>query len=67
MFFGGENAITSLDREDCMRLNEMAKPKTPPDSYHLYLFTYSQPSPLVQGSICFTDLDYFIKRIHGEI
>ncbi|WZZ02276.1 hypothetical protein YC2023_074604 [Brassica napus] len=45
----------------------MAKPKTPPDSYHLYLFTYSQPSPLVQGSICFTDLDYFIKRIHGDI
>ncbi|CAN6858495.1 unnamed protein product [Brassica oleracea] len=27
---------------------------------------YRQPSPLVQGSTCFVDLDYFIKRMHGD-
>lgn len=63
----GENAITCFDREGCMRLIEMAKPRNHPDSNHFSFFTYRQPSPLVQGSTCFADLDYFIKRMHGEV
>ncbi|KAL0827115.1 hypothetical protein Bca101_050792 [Brassica carinata] len=67
LLIGGENAITCFDREGCMRLIEMAKPRNHPDSYHFSFFTYRQPSPLVQGSTCFADLDYFIKRMHGEV
>lgn len=59
--------ITCFDREGCMRLIDIAKPRNHPDSYHFSFFTYRQPSPLVQGSTCFPDLDYFIKRMHGEI
>ncbi|CAN8246033.1 unnamed protein product [Cochlearia groenlandica] len=65
LVMGGENAITCFDRESCMRLIEMAKPRNHPDSYHFSFFAYRQPSPLVQGSTCFADLDYFIKRMHG--
>ncbi|ESQ39651.1 hypothetical protein EUTSA_v10001222mg, partial [Eutrema salsugineum] len=64
LLIGGENAITCFDREGCMRLIEMAKPRNHPDSCHFSFFTYRQPSPLVQGSSCFADLDYFIKRMH---
>ncbi|KFK31577.1 hypothetical protein AALP_AA6G130300 [Arabis alpina] len=67
LIIGGENAITCFDREGCMRLIEMAKPRNHPDSYHFSFFSYRQPSPLVQGSTCFADLDYFIKRMHGDI
>ncbi|CAD5334015.1 unnamed protein product [Arabidopsis thaliana] len=64
---GGENAITCFDRDGCMRLIDIAKPRNHPDGYHFSVFTYRQPSPLVQGSTCFPDLDYFIKRMHGDI
>ncbi|CAE6218270.1 unnamed protein product [Arabidopsis arenosa] len=67
LLIGGENMITCFDREGCMRLIDIAKPRNHPDSYHFSFFTYRQPSPLVQGSTCFPDLDYFIKRMHGDI
>lgn len=62
---GGDNAITCFDREGCMRLIEMAKPETIQRGITSPSSLYRQPSPLVQGSTCVADLDYFIKPTHG--
>ncbi|KAL5793100.1 hypothetical protein ACOSP7_001694 [Xanthoceras sorbifolium] len=63
----GENALPCYDREGCMRIVEMAKPRNDPDHRHFSFFVYQQPTSLLQGTICFTDLDYFIKCMHGDI
>ncbi|XP_021903090.1 beta-amylase 8 [Carica papaya] len=63
----GENALSCYDREGCMRIVEMAKPRNDPDRRHFSFFTYQQPTPLVQGTICFSDLDHFTKCMHGDI
>lgn len=49
-----------------MRIVEMAKPRNDPDRRHFSFFVYQQPSPLVQGTMCFSELDYFIKSMHGK-
>lgn len=62
----GENTLSCYDREGCLRIIEIAKPRNDPDRRHFSFFVYQQPSPLVQGVICFPDLDYFIKCMHGK-
>lgn len=62
----GENALSCYDREGCMRIAEAAKPRIDPDHRHFAFFAYQQPSSLLQGTICFSDLDYFIKCMHGK-
>jgi hypothetical protein len=44
----------------------MAKPRNDPDHHHFSFFVYQQPSALAQGTICFPELDYFIKCMHGK-
>ncbi|PHU08731.1 Beta-amylase 8 [Capsicum chinense] len=63
----GQNAFPCYDREGLMRLVETAKPRNDPDRRRFSFFTFQQPSPLVQSAICFPELDYFIKCMHGEI
>nr|XP_023927863.1 beta-amylase 8 [Quercus suber] len=63
----GENALSCYEREGYMGIVEMAKPRNDPDRRHFSFFVYQQPTPLVQGTICFSELDYFIKSMHGEI
>ncbi|KAF5735145.1 hypothetical protein HS088_TW15G00645 [Tripterygium wilfordii] len=63
----GVNGLSCYDREGCIRVIEMAKPRNDPDRRHFSFFIYQQPSPSVQGTICFSDLDYFIKCMHGVI
>ncbi|XP_059442304.1 beta-amylase 8 [Corylus avellana] len=63
----GENALPCYDREGYMSMVEMAKPRNDPDRRHFSFFVYQQLIPLGQGTICFPELDYFIKSMHGEI
>lgn len=49
-----------------MRIVEMAKQRNDPDHRHFSFFVYRQPSPLIQGTICFSELDYLIKSMHGK-
>lgn len=63
----GNNAFPCYDREGFMRLVETAKPRNDPDRHRFSFFAFQQPSPLVQSAICFSELDYFIKCMHGEI
>ncbi|KAK9276445.1 hypothetical protein L1049_005978 [Liquidambar formosana] len=63
----GENAVPCYDREGYMRIVETAKPRNDPDRRHFSFFIYQQPAPLVQRTICFPELDYFIKCMHGKI
>ncbi|KAK4557348.1 hypothetical protein RGQ29_007204 [Quercus rubra] len=67
LIVAGENALLCYEREGYMRIVEMAKPRSDPDRRHFSFFVYQQPTPLVQGTICFSELDYFIKSMHGEI
>lgn len=62
----GENAIFCYDRERYERLIEMAKPRNDPDHRHFSFFVYQQPS-LLQGNVCLSELDFFIKCMHGEM
>lgn len=62
----GENALPCYDREGYMSMVEMAKPRNDPDRRHFSFFVYQQLTPLVQGTICFPELDYFIKSMHGK-
>ncbi|KAL5550037.1 hypothetical protein UlMin_000213 [Ulmus minor] len=63
----GENALPCYDREGYMRMVEVVKPRHDPDRRHFSFFVYQQPSPLPQQTICFSELDYFIKCMHGEV
>uniref|UniRef100_A0A5B7ABS5 Beta-amylase n=1 Tax=Davidia involucrata TaxID=16924 RepID=A0A5B7ABS5_DAVIN len=63
----GQNALPCYDREGHMKIVETAKPRNDPDCRHFSFFVYQQPLPLVQRTICFSELDYFIKCMHGEI
>ncbi|CAL0313225.1 unnamed protein product [Lupinus luteus] len=62
----GENALPCYDREGYKRLVEMAKPRNDPDRRHFSFFVCQQPS-LLQGNVCLTELDFFIKCLHGEM
>jgi beta-amylase len=61
----GENALFCYDRERHKRLVEMAKPRNDPDQRHFSFFVYQQPS-LLQGNVCLSELDFFIKCMHGK-
>ncbi|KAA8521051.1 hypothetical protein F0562_011796 [Nyssa sinensis] len=63
----GQNALPCYDREGYMKIVETAKPRNDPDCRHFSFFVYQQPLPLVQRTICFSELDDFIKCMHGEI
>ncbi|GFP81548.1 beta-amylase 8 [Phtheirospermum japonicum] len=63
----GQNAQPCYDREGFMRLVDTAKPQNHPDCRHFSFFVFQQPSPLVQRTICFSEIDYFIKSMHGEL
>ncbi|KAH6760828.1 beta-amylase 2 [Perilla frutescens var. hirtella] len=63
----GQNAQPCYNREGFTRFVETAKPRDHPDGRHFSFFVFQQPSPLIQRTICFSELDYFIKRMHGEI
>ncbi|CAN1306317.1 Beta-amylase 8 [Linum perenne] len=63
----GTNMLSCYDREGYMKVVDMAKPKNNPDNNHFSFFIYHQPSPLLQGTVCFPELDYFIKCMHGEV
>lgn len=49
-----------------MKIVEMAKPRNDPDRRHFSFFVYRQPSPLIQGTMCFSELDDLIKAMHGK-
>ncbi|CAI0441968.1 unnamed protein product [Linum tenue] len=63
----GTNMLSCYDGEGYMKVVDMAKPKNNPDHHHFLFFVYHQPSPLCQGPVCFQELDYFIKCMHGDI
>lgn len=63
----GQNAQPCYNREGFMRLVETTKPRDHPDRHHFSFLVFQQPSPLIQRTICFSELDYFIKSMHGEI
>ncbi|KAK4490867.1 hypothetical protein RD792_001582 [Penstemon davidsonii] len=63
----GQNAEPCYDREGYTRLVNTAKPRNHPDGRHFSFFVFQQPSPLIQRTICFSEIDYFIKSMHGEL
>lgn len=63
----GENSFQCYDREGFMNIIEIVKPRNDPDRRHFASFTFQQPSPLVQRTLCFSELDYFIRCMHDMI
>ncbi|CAK9143700.1 unnamed protein product [Ilex paraguariensis] len=63
----GHNSVPIYDREGFMRIAETAKPRNDPDRRHFSFFTFQRPSPLVRRTICFSELEYFIKCMHGIV
>ncbi|KAI3727996.1 hypothetical protein L6452_16621 [Arctium lappa] len=62
----GQNAFPCYDKEVFMRLVETAKPSNDPDHHHFTSFTFQPPLPLVERTICFSELNHFIGCMHGE-
>ncbi|KAH1234612.1 Beta-amylase 8 [Glycine max] len=62
----GENALLCYDREGYKKLVEIAKPRNDPDRRHFSFFVYQQPS-LLQTNVCWSELDFFVKCMHGEM
>ncbi|XP_010676684.2 beta-amylase 8 isoform X1 [Beta vulgaris subsp. vulgaris] len=62
----GQNADPCFDRGEHIRMVETSKPRNDPDQRHFSFFVYQLPSPFVQRTYCFTELNYFIKSMHGE-
>ncbi|KAK9144097.1 hypothetical protein Sjap_004000 [Stephania japonica] len=63
----GQNIQPCFDKEDYSRIVEATKPRNDPDRRYFSFFVYQQPSPLVQREIGFSELDSFIKSMHGLI
>lgn len=61
----GQNAVPFCEREGWMRIVETAKPRNDPDHRHFQFFVYQQPSLLVRTTIWYSDLDSFVKCMHG--
>ncbi|KAI3812618.1 hypothetical protein L1987_17329 [Smallanthus sonchifolius] len=57
----GQNSLLYYDKE-----LETAKPINDPDHHHFAFFTFQPPLPLVERTICFSELDHFILCMHGE-
>ncbi|XP_058103771.1 beta-amylase 8-like isoform X2 [Magnolia sinica] len=63
----GQNALPCYDREGYSRILETSKPRNHPDRRHMSFFAYQQLSPAsMQRDQCISELDYFIKCMHGE-
>ncbi|KAI3713690.1 hypothetical protein L1987_72276 [Smallanthus sonchifolius] len=62
----GQNSLLYHDKEVFMRLVETAKPNNDPDHHHFAFFTFQPPLPLVERTLCFSELDHFIRCMHGE-
>ncbi|CAA0812021.1 Beta-amylase 8 [Striga hermonthica] len=62
----GENAEACYEKEGFTRLVKTSRPRKHPDCRHLSFFVFQQPLPLLQRSICFSEIDYFIKSMHGD-
>jgi len=62
----GENALLCYDREGYKKLVEIAKPRNDPDRRHFSFFVYQQPS-LLQTNVCWSELDFFVKCMHGKV
>ncbi|KAL8536606.1 hypothetical protein ACS0TY_011980 [Phlomoides rotata] len=62
----GQNAQPCYDREGFVRLLETTRPRNHPDGHHFSFFVFHQPLPLIQRTICFSEIDYFVKSMHGE-
>ncbi|KAL6533694.1 Beta-amylase 8 [Orobanche hederae] len=64
----GLNMQPCYDREGFTRLVETAKPRNHPDRRHFSFFVFQQQlSPLIQRTICFSEIDHFIKSMHSEL
>ncbi|GAB4857962.1 Beta-amylase 8 [Ancistrocladus abbreviatus] len=63
----GQNAYPCYDREEHMRLVEASKPRNDPDQRHFAFFAYQLSVPKVQRAYCFSELDHFIKSMHGDL
>ncbi|OVA18379.1 Glycoside hydrolase [Macleaya cordata] len=62
----GQNSLPCYDKEGYLRILETAKPRNDPDRHHLSFFVYQQSSPLMQRELCFSELDSFIRCMHGK-
>jgi len=62
----GQNRDPCYDRAEHVRIVETSKPRNDPDSRNLSFFVYQRPSPFAQRTYCFSELDYFIKSMHGK-
>ncbi|KAK1262001.1 Beta-amylase 8 [Acorus gramineus] len=64
----GQNSLPCYDRESYARILETAKPRNDPDHRHLSFFVFQQPPPAtMQRQLCLSELDLFIKCMHGEV
>ncbi|XP_008808793.1 beta-amylase 8 isoform X2 [Phoenix dactylifera] len=62
-----QSILPCHDRETYIRIIENAKPRNDPDRRHLSFFTYQQLAPVfMQREMCFSELDNFIKCMHGN-
>lgn len=61
----GQNGDPCYDRAEHVRIAETSKPRNDPDRHNLSFFVYQRPSPFAQRTYCFSELDYFIKCMHG--
>lgn len=63
-----QSTLPCHDRETYIRIIETAKPRNDPDHRHLSFFTYQQLTPVfMQREMCFSEMDNFIKCMHGEV
>ncbi|MCL7048533.1 hypothetical protein MKW94_013573 [Papaver nudicaule] len=62
----GQNALSSYGKEGYLKILETAKPGNDPDSHHMSFFVYQQPLSLLQSEFGFSELDSFIKCMHGN-
>ncbi|KAM0843757.1 hypothetical protein ACQ4PT_057499 [Festuca glaucescens] len=62
-----ESALPCLDNEMYPLILDTAKPRNDPDRHHVSFFAYRQQTPfLLQGNVCFSELETFVKCMHGE-
>ncbi|XP_021753970.1 beta-amylase 8-like isoform X2 [Chenopodium quinoa] len=62
----GQNGDPCFDRGEHVKMVETSKPNNDPDRRHFSFFVFQLPSPFVQRTYCFSELDNFIKNMHGE-
>lgn len=64
----GESTLRCHDRDTYIRILKTVKPPNDPDRRYFSFFTYLLASPVfMQGDLFFSELDSFLKCMHGEI